>query len=259
MKRPSIMVSSFGVIKKIGLFILLALFLVNLTLAGELWLGLQGGLSLPNIKGGTTELSQGYTSRKAPFFGLAFDYALSPSFSLRTEINYSSQGGQRNGIQPISPDQAAGLPLPPGTTIYANFNNETILDYLEVPLIAELVIGEEIKYFVNGGAYAGYRVRAKTITSGTSLLYLDPSGTMPLDPNLQVSFDAETDVSQEINRWNFGLCGSIGVKVPFGTGLVVLSGRFNYGLSNIQSHPEITGKNHTGALIISLSYFYRLK
>lgn len=259
MKRSSIMAGSFGVIKQVWLFIFLALFLANLTFAREIWLGLQGGLSIPSIKGGTTELSQGYTSRKAPFLGLAFDYLLSPSFSLRTEINYSSQGGQRNGMQPISPDQVAGLPLPPGMTIYANFNNETILDYLEVPLLVEMMTGEKIKYFVNAGAYVGYRVRAKTVTGGTSLLYLDPSGTLPLDPNLQVSFDAKTDVSQEINRWNFGLCGSIGAKVPLGTGLVTLSGRFNYGLSNIQSHPEITGKNHTGALIISLGYFYGLK
>ncbi|MGB9893191.1 MAG: hypothetical protein ACPLRA_02170, partial [Candidatus Saccharicenans sp.] len=105
---------------------------------------------------------------------------------------------------------------------------------------------------------AGYRVRAKTVTSGTSLIYLDANGTIPLDPNLQVPFDSETNVSQEINRWNYGLCGSFGVKIPFARGLVVLSGRFNYGLSNIQAHPEITGKNRTGALILSLSYFVKL-
>jgi hypothetical protein len=246
-------------INRACLFIILVLFLFNFASAQELWIGLQGGLSLPNIKGGTTELSQGYTSRKAPFLGLAFDYVISPSFSLRTEINYSSQGGQRNGLQPIFPDQVSGLPVPPGVTLYADFNNETILDYLEVPLLAELVFGEKTKYFVNAGSYVGYRVRAETITSGTSLIYLDSSGTTPLDPNLPIPFDAETNVSQEINRLNFGLCGSVGIKVPFGTGLVVLSGRFNYGLSNIQSHPETTGKNHTGALIIVLSYFYRFK
>jgi len=245
--------------KKACFFIIMSLFLFNQASARELWVGFHGGLSLPNIKGGTNELSQGYTSRKAPFLGLVFDWVISPSLALRTEINYSSQGGQRNGMQPISPDQVSGLPIPPGVTLYADFNNETIIDYLEIPLMAELVTGQKTRIFVNAGPYAGYRVRAKTVTSGTSLLYLDSSGTMPFDPDLQIPFDAKTDVSEEINRLNFGFCGSVGIKVPIGTGLVVLSGRFNYGLSNIQSHPEITGENRTGALIVSLGYFYRLK
>jgi hypothetical protein len=246
-------------VKRTYFLITLTLFLFSLVSARELWVGLQGGLSLPNIHGGSNPLSQGYSSRRAPFLGIGLDYSLSSSISLRTELNYSSQGGQRNGMQPISPDQVSGLSLPPGVTLYADFNNETILDYLELPLMLELNTRGRTKFFVNAGSYAGYRVRAKTVTGGTSLLYLDPSGTMPLDPDLQVPFDAETDVSQEINRLNFGLCGSVGVRVPFGNGLVVASTRFDYGLSNIQSHPEITGKNRTGALIISLGYFYRLK
>ncbi len=230
----------------------------------EIWLGLQGGLSLPNIQGGTTELTRGYTSRQAPFIGLAVDFVLSPSYSIRAEMNYSSQSGQRKGMQPISPDQVQGLPFPLEFTLYADFDNETIIDYLEVPLLAEFRTGRKVQFFANAGPYAGYRVRAKTITAGKSSLYIDSSGTPlvfpgqpgPLPP---MSFDAETNVSDEINRLNLGLCGSLGVKIPLGPGLVVPSVRFNLGLSNIQSHPEITGKNRTGAFIIAVGYLYRLK
>ncbi len=229
---------------------------VHLSFTGETWVGIQAGLSLPNLKGGDNPLSQGYTSRRAPFFGIMIDHTLSKTFSLKTEICYSSQGGQRNGLQPIAADQVP-FPLPPDLTLYADFKNTAIIDYLEVPLMLEFNRGERMKFFIDGGVYAGYRMKAKTVTSGTSLIYLDPDGTMPIDPNLQVPFDATTDISDEINRWNFGLCGALGVKMPLGSGLAVASVRFDYGLTNIQSHPEITGKNKTGALIISLGY-YRL-
>jgi hypothetical protein len=252
------------ILKGIAAFALLPFLLFTPSEGNEIWLGLQGGLSLPNMRGGTTELSRGYSSRQAPFFGLTMDYVLSPSFSIRAEIDYSSQGGVRNGMQPILADQTQGLPIPTGLTLYANFDNETIIDYLEVPLMAEFKTGRRIQFFAGAGPYAGYRVRAKTITSGRSTLYIDSSGiplvlpgqTSPLPP---MSFNSETDVSEEINRLNLGLCGSIGAKIPFGPGLVVPCVRFNLGLSNIQSHPEITGKNHTGAFIIAVGYLYRLK
>lgn len=226
--------------------------------AGEVWFGLHGGLSLPSLSGGTNELSRGYTSRQAPFFGLGLDLGLSSSLWLKAELNFSSQGGQRNGLQPLAPEQLAGLPVPPGVTLYANFNNETILDYLEFPLMLELVSGRRLQFFLNGGVYVGFRVRAMTVTSGTSLIYLDPFGTIPIDPTLQVPFEAKTDVSQEINRWNYGLGGGLGVKLPVASGLLVFQARFNYGLANIQSHPEITGENRSGGLLITAGYKFRL-
>lgn len=227
-------------------------------LAGETWFGLHAGLSLPSLSGGTNELSRGYTSRQAPFFGLGLDLGLGSSLWLKAELNYSSQGGQRNGLQPLAPDQLAGLPVPPGVTVYANFNNETILDYLEFPLMLEVITGSRLKFFLDGGIYLGFRVRATTVTSGTSLIYLDPFGTIPIDPTLQVPFEAKTDVSQEINRWNYGLGGGLGVKLPVASGLLVFQARFNYGLANIQSHPEITGKNRSGGLLITAGYKFRL-
>jgi len=233
---------------------LLVLLTANLTSARQTWVGFQAGLSLPNLQGGDNPISQGYTSRRAPFFGIMINSSLSETLSLRTEISYSSQGGQRNGLQPIAADQVP-FPLPPGTTLYASFDNKAIIDYVEIPLMLEISRGEKLKFFVDGGVYTGYRVRAKTVTSGTSLIYLDPSGTIPVDPNLQVPFDATTNISEEINRLNFGLCGAVGVKIPLGSGLAVAGVRFNYGLTNIQSRPEINGRNRTGALIISLGYY----
>jgi len=230
--------------------------------AGQTSVGIHGGLSIPSIEGGTNEISRGYTSRIGPYFGLFIDHGVRGHFSLHGEINYASQGGQRNGMQPIFPDPS--LPAPPGTTLYASFDNETILDYLEIPIMARLTWGGSRRFFIDAGPYIGFLVRAKTVTSGSSLLYTDASGTplvvppdyLPLPP---VDFGAEVDVSQDINSTNAGVAGGIGVETPFGPGDIVFNAHFSYGLTNIQKDTELNGKNNTGSLAVIIGYSYPKK
>ena len=220
-------------------------------------IGFRIGPSVPNLQGGTNEVSRGYTSRYGPFFGFFADYHVRPHFSLRGELNYSSEGGKRNGMQPIAPDPS--LPIPPGMTLYAIFDNEAILDYLEIPLMAELSWGRTTRLFVDAGPYVGILVRAKTVTRGSSLLYVDASGTpflvppeyLPLPP---VDFDADTGIRQDINSMSAGIAGGIGVGTPFGPGDIVLDARFAYGLTNIQKDTELNGKNNTGTLAFTVGY-----
>jgi hypothetical protein len=227
--------------------------------ADQTHVGIHGGLSIPSIEGGTNEVSKGYTSRVGPYFGVFIDHEVRQHFSLRGEINYASQGGQRNGMQPIFPDPS--LPAPPGTTLYASFDNETILDYLEIPIMAGLTWGGAQRFFINVGPYIGFLVRAKTVTSGSSLLYTDASGTplvvppdyLPLPP---VCFDDETDVSQDINSTNAGIAGGVGIETPFGPGDIVFNAHFSYGLTNIQKDTETNGKNNTGSLAVIIGYSY---
>ncbi len=228
-------------------------------LANQTNVGLHGGLSIPSIEGGTNEVSRGYTSRVGPYFGIFIDHELGQRFSLHGEVNYASQGGQRNGMQPIFPDPS--LPVPPGTTLYASFDNETILDYLEIPIMARLTWGGAQRFFINAGPYIGFLIRAKTVTGGSSLLYTDASGTplvvppdyLPLPP---VYFDGEIDVSQDINSTNAGIAGGVGIETPFGPGDMVFSAHFSYGLTNIQKDTELNGKNNTGSLAVIIGYSY---
>ncbi len=222
---------------------------------------IHGGLSIPNIRGGNTIQSQDYTSRLGPFFGISGEWMLTNRFSLCGEVNYVSQGGKRNGMQPITPDQVGGLPLPPDLTLYANFHNETIIDYVEIPLMAKFNWGRTWRVVAGAGPSIGFRVRAKTVTSGMSSLYIDSSGT-PLiippanEPLPPVSFDATTDVKSEIHPINVGFTGGVGLEAPFGPGDIVLSARFSVGLTNIQKNPEVNGKNNTGAAIVFVGYVY---
>jgi hypothetical protein len=226
-------------------------------LAGEMHIGAHGGLTVPSLTGGTNPISQGYTSRLGPNFGIFADYAIRGHFSVRAEIDYSSEGGKRNGMQPYYPPE--GTPLPPDTPLplYAVFDNETILDYIEIPVMAELSWGNAPRLFAAAGPYVGFLVRAKTVTKGSSLLYADDSGTALPFP--EQDFAAETDSRGDINSTNAGIAGGVGFELPYGPGDVVLEAGFTYGLTNIQKDTVLNGKNNTGMLAFTLGYSYPVR
>jgi Outer membrane protein beta-barrel domain len=232
--------------------------------AGPVKFGVQGGLSIPNIRGGETNIfSRGFTSRQGPFFGLAADVGVSPRFSLGVELNYTSQGGLRKGLQPITMELPPGLPLPPGTLLFADFRNETILDYLELPVLARLSFGGKARFFVNAGPYAGILVRGRAVTSGQSALYLDEAGAQPIiippatDP-MTVDLGADTDVKASVKKANFGVAGGGGVIYPLGRVDLILQARFQLGLTAIQKDVETNGDSQTGAFLISVGFLIPL-
>jgi hypothetical protein len=245
----------------LALELIIPIGLVGAARAGQTQIGLHAGLSIPNMKGGTNEVSKGYMSRFGPFFGLFAEHDVRPYVTLRAEVNYSSQGGKRNGMQPIIADPSLGLP--PDMVIYAAFDNETILDYIEIPLMAKLARGESPHFFIIAGPYAGFLVRAKTVTSGSSLLYADAEGTpLAFPPNYQplppVDFGGETNVKQDINTVDAGIAGGLGVEMPFGPGDIVFATQFSLGLTNIQRDIELNGKNQTGAVALTIGYSFPL-
>jgi hypothetical protein len=230
-------------------------------------IGVLGGLSVPNLSGGSNEITQGYVSRLAPHFGITIERDLSDHFSIQPEIIFDGQGGQRNELQPITSTPLP--PLPSGEYYYADFKNASILNYIEVPVLLRYKFGgRQMRFHVNAGAYIGYLLSATQKTSGTSLIYVDRNRTpltMLLPPDytqtVQVppqSFDASTDVMDSIHRFNAGIEGGVGVDVPLSeTQTLSLEVHGLYGLTNIQRYAE-DGTNHTGNLLISLGYSFLL-
>lgn len=226
--------------------------------------GLKIGASVPDIKG-NTEQSKDYTSRLGPFFGISFTKKISSFINLQTEINYSPQGGKRNGLQPI---EGSFPGVPEGTLLYANFKNETKLNYLEVPVLLQLY-GEKPKnnyalfYFVNFGPYAAARLSAKTVTSGSSSIYLNKEGTTVLtttegNPYPPQVFKNTTNIKDEIKRISAGITGSIGTGYNLDGNKFFVEARFTRGLINIQTSPFENGKNKTGSLIFAAGYMFGL-
>ena len=94
-----------------------------------------GGINIPHLSGGNgNELSRDYSSRSGGAFGITSSLYLGSNLSLRIDVMYSSEGGKRNGIQAF--DAASINPLASaGTYFYADYKNESILNYAEVPVM----------------------------------------------------------------------------------------------------------------------------
>ena len=69
--------------------------------AQDVKFGIRGGLNLPNLMAGgnNTPLSEGYSSRLAPGFGIFTELQINPAFSVRFGAEYSGMGGKKNGMQ----------------------------------------------------------------------------------------------------------------------------------------------------------------
>ncbi len=252
--------------RSISLLLLISIIsLVSQMSSAQVRIGVQGGLSVPELSGGNNEISQGYTSRLAPNFGITAQFAVTKEFSIQPEINFDGQGGQRNGIQPIT--STALPPLPSGGYYYANFKNTSVLNYVEIPVLAKYTFASGgIGLDVNAGPYVGFLLNATQITSGLSSIYIDKNGTpliipignggyVPLPPQ---SFDASTNVSSSIHEVNVGIAGGAGVIVPLTDRTrVSLDVRGLYGLIGVQRYAQ-DGTSHTGNLIISIGYSYKL-
>jgi len=225
-------------------------------------IGVKGGISIPELKGGGTPQSEGYSSRLAPNFGAYINYELNSVLFLQAEVLFSGQGGKRNGMQAIN--NVPNLPIPPSATLYANFDNETILNYLEIPLIISYTISSSNSGFteyIDAGPYLGILLKAKTQTSGNSKIYLDQSGTMPLTINGYTiptqSFGAEMNITSDIKTINIGITGGIGINLNIGSSQLDLDLRGVYGFIPIQSD-NANGSNNTGALYLTIGYGFKI-
>jgi len=228
---------------------------------GNFSLGAKAGIDIPNLSAGNSgsnPVSHGWSSRLGPYFGLVGEYKLNNKWALQLEFNYSSQGGKKDGQQAIPVSYFTSYP-PAGTPeyVYANFKSETKLNYIELPVMAKLIlpIRNNWQFFVQAGPYMGYLIAAKTTVKGTSAIYADEAETTTLFP--AITINQGQDVKSNIKKFNAGLQGSAGValKVPHGCFMFTAGG--NYGFIPIQKD-KANGKNITGAANATIGYLFSL-
>lgn len=244
--------------KKISLlFLFIAIMLPFHFIYGQSFtLGFRSGVSIPNLSASgsqTNPLNSGYSSRIGPDEAIFGEYHLSSRFSLEALLEYSSQGGKKNGMQ--------AFPNPNGDTppyLYANFKSEAKLNYLLVPILAKynwkLGSNSPLRFYVDAGPFAGFLLSAHQVTSGSSNIYVDMAGQQPITPSPQ-SFDATNNIKNQLNTFNFGVSGNVGFAYHFGENNIFIEGGGNYGFLNIQKGTA-NGKNQTGAGTVAIGYGY---
>jgi hypothetical protein len=228
-------------------------------------LGVIGGLNIPKLQGGGgNPISEGWKSRLGYAAGITTSVDLGKNFSVQAEALYSNEGGKHDGLQAI--DASSLNPqAPAGTYFYADFHNESILNYFEIPVMLKysIPVTRSSAFYIDFGPYVGYLLNAKQKTSGSSIVYADNAATIPVSVNPQtgepvpVSFDADTNITSQINKINFGITGGIGFSKEIGPGEISLDLRGAYGLTNIQNDPK-NGKSNTGNLLIAICYSFPL-
>ena len=242
--------------KKITFVVFILVNILSVADAQNFTLGLRGGISIPNLTAGGAEknpLNTGYSSRLGPDFAIFGEYKISSLFSISPMIEYSSQGGKKDGLQ--------AFPNPMGSApryLYANFKSEAKLNYFLVPILAKfgwnLSSRSPIRFYFDAGPFAGFLLSAHQVTSGTSMIYADPQGTIPVSPSAQ-PFDANNNIKDQLNTFNFGVSGNLGFAYRFSKSNVFIEGGGNYGLLNIQKGTA-NGKNQTGAGTLAVGYGY---
>lgn len=254
----SFTITKLNIMKKNGSFWLMCLCILfaNISNAQDFTLGVRSGLSIPNLSAGGSQnnpLNTGYKSRLGVDEGIYGEYHVSSLFSIEAMLEYSSQGGKKTGMQ--------AYPNPQGSTppyLYADFKSEAKLNYLLVPVLAKfgwnLSSHSPVRFYVDAGPFAGFLLSAKQVTSGSSIVYLDPQGQQPATPTAQ-SFDASTDLKNQLNTFNFGVSGNIGFAYHCNKSQFFIEGGGNYGFLNIQKGTA-NGKNQTGAGTVALGYGY---
>jgi Outer membrane protein beta-barrel domain len=228
------------------------------------YLGIKGGISIPNLTANGSEqnpINTGYSSRLGPDFAVFFEREVTKTFSFMPSIEFSSQGGKKNGFQAFTtPDAYAGL-FPPGQVppyLYADYNSEAKMNYLMLNVLAKFnwMLGSksQCSIYLDAGPFGALLVSAHQVTSGSSEIYADEQMQQPISPGPQ-SFDNKQDIKSDLHKGNFGVEGDLGIALNFGMGKIFLEGGGNYGFLNIQKGSE-NGKNQTGAATVRAGYAY---
>jgi hypothetical protein len=245
--------------------VLLFLFATQNIFAQSWQLGVKGGLSLPNLtSSGGSEVSMGYKTISGPDFALTSEYKLSKKFSLEADIEWSTQGGQKTGLQaiPASPDLASYFP--PGldpSYLYANFNTGVKLQYLMLPVLFkyyfDLGRSKKWKLYADCGIFGALLMNANAYASGTSKVYFDKQETFPAT-TLPVKFDSTGNIKDQIHQGNFGVEANLGILYQITSFSIFAEGGGNYGFIDLQKDSQ-NGVNHTGALIFRIGIMLFLK
>jgi len=244
-------------------------------------IGFKGGFSLGKLSNADDNIyTKNYESVSGFDWGFIFEMPFTKTFSLQPEINYTHRGGIRNGMQPITSNELSdqlnqflpffGMPLVTDENpLYAEFNSESNLKYLEIPVLAKFGWGDDVRFFVQGGPYLGILLSAKQETYGTSQFYFDADATNPVvvpnpsNPSVLVqlpaqSLDADTNVKDDLHTVNFGAIVGVGVSKKMSEkGELFFDARASYSFNAIQIQ-DTYGESRVGGIIFSFGYSHSL-
>lgn len=192
--------------------------------------------------------------------GLSMRYVCEKYFkticSVYAEVNYASLGWKEN----IRTED--DLPVY-NAAIGANEEYSRTLNYIQVPVMAHLAWGREVKglnFYINLGPQFGYMLSESVKTNYTLDNVIAP-GTR--DANGVAIGRSSATLAQDSlpvkYKFDYGIAGGIGVEysVPK-VGHFLAEARYYYGLGNIfgNSKRDEFGKSNYGNVVVKLAYLF---
>ncbi len=203
------------------------------------------------------DVSKGYKTISGPDFGLVIDYTIAEKVSIETGLEFSTQGGQKSGLQTIPASPELAQYFPPGSNVqflYANFTSTVRLQYLMLPVLIKYTVNLDHsghwKLYLDAGIFGGLLITANASAAGTSKVYYDKQETNRVSSVL-VQFDSTGDIKNQLHRGNFGIEGNIGGLYQMKSISYFIEAGGNYGFINLQKNSR-NGVNYTGALIFRI-------
>ena len=196
-------------------FIVLLLTLISgLIMAQDFSIGLRDGITFSSISGRYDFKNLESTKiEKATghCFGLIFNYQISKSFILQTEINIEEKGFEFEAM-----------------LIGAGLKGNYRLKYITIPLIVNFEIGKKVKFYGYIGTYFGILLKSSNYTSFSTLF---TSGI--------IAYDLSYDPSHEFNDFEFGGLVGLGTKIPLGDKVkFIIDVRYNAGLTKAAKNTD---------------------
>lgn len=275
--------------KKAIILFLIPLALIVHSSYSQIKLGAKLGIGVGNLTDNSENIySSNFKTITGYDVGIGSEFTVSNSFAIRAEILATRKGGERNGLQAVKTDvllsyiesngfdintlnqvviSSGGTAVSDENPLYADYNSRAQLSYIEIPVLGKYSFGSEQEFYLEAGPYIGFLTKAEQVTEGTSLFYADSSGTLPLRiPNPlgnppfinlpEQSLDATTDISDDLETFNYGIHAGFGyTKIYDANHELFLGVRASYGFKPLQKDKTF-GQNKIGAIVVSLGYNY---
>lgn len=243
----------------VSVIFIFSLFVFHEASSQEWALGARAGLSIPNLTGGGgNELSSGYKSAFGANAAIFAEFKFSKLFSLQPQIEYSAEGGVKNGYQAF-PNPSAAQPMQP-TYLYADFKNQSKIDYLLIPVLAKLgwnLGNSPWRFYFNAGPYLGFLLSAHQVVSNGGMIYVQnpqaPGGRIATGATLPSSTKDNDNIKDKLNSINYGFEANFGFAYRTGPHSIFVEGGGNYGLLKVQKSAA-NGQNNLGAGTVVFGY-----
>jgi len=179
--------------------------------ATQRYIGIISGLNFADL---STKLSTGAELETnfhvAYGAGVVFGFQLRENVFLQLEPQYLLKGGKLLFDEPEESEPDSFW------TPYQDF----YFSFIEVPVLARIVFGDEIKRYA----------------------FFGPSFGFLLDAEVEAEFDGvayTADIKEASRRTDFGLLFGTGISFPLGKGLLFLDGRYAAGFANLSKGGQI--------------------